>query len=193
MIPKYEDYEAKERQGAEKLPAGGYIAQILKAECVDYDWGTVLVVSFDIAEGPQKGFFARRWKADEGGEYERRWKGTFRVNVPTSKSRYPKSDKDAFQDFTFAVNASNPGYTFDFDEEKLKGKKVGVLFRNREWEKDGNTGWTTECCRCVAVRKIQEGDYTVPADKPLKKKQEGAATVTPQAADEIISDSELPF
>ena len=49
----------------EKLPVGGYIAKILDAEEVTYDWGSVLLISFDIAEGNYKDFFKNDYDAQQ--------------------------------------------------------------------------------------------------------------------------------
>lgn len=196
-MKKYAGYEAKKTEPAgESLPAGGYVAKIMGAEVKEYDWGDVLVISFDIAEGENKGFFAKRWKADENSDYERKWKGVYRLNVPSEKSKYPDSDKRKFNNAMWAVEASNSGYTWNWDEATLKNKLVGVLFRNREWEMDGKTGWTTECCFVTSVGDIRGGTYTTPKDKPLKNKPETAQKSPAEAAkelSEIISDDELPF
>ncbi|MFR8011236.1 MAG: hypothetical protein ACLU8W_05690 [Clostridia bacterium] len=50
--------KAERRAQREILPAGGYVAKILDAKEVEYSWGTVLLVSFDIAEGEHKDFSA---------------------------------------------------------------------------------------------------------------------------------------
>lgn len=199
MIELYEGYQARQATSAEALPAGGYEAKILGAEISQYDWGDVLVISFDISAGDHAGFFAKRWKNDENSSYERKWKGTFRVNIPTKKSKYPDSDKRMFEDTMFAIEASNAGFMFGGDEKTLKGKSVGVLFRNREWEKDGNTGWTTEACKFIPIEDIRSGSFTMPRDKALKKSSGTSAAPAQTAAQEAaaivetIDDSELPF
>ena len=58
------DVDIKRSVSNEPLPAGGYIAKILNAEVKEYTWGEVLVVSFDIAEGEYKDFFANQYKAN---------------------------------------------------------------------------------------------------------------------------------
>lgn len=196
-MKKFAGYEAKKSEAAgAALPAGGYVAKILGAEVKEYEWGDVLIISFDIAEGEHKGFFANRWKADENSDFERKWKGTFRLNIPTKKSRYPDSDKRNFNNAMWAVETSNNGYTWNWDESSLKGKMIGVLFRNREWEMNGNTGWTTECCSVTSVGDIRGGTFYTPKDKPLKNKPETAQKSPAETAMEtadIISDDELPF
>lgn len=195
-MKKYEGYEARKAEpAAQALPAGGYVAKILDAEVKEYEWGDVLVISFDIAEGDYKGYFANRWKADENSDYERKWKGVFRLNIPSAKSKYPDSDKRGFNNAMWAIESSNPKYTWNWDESTLKNKMIGVLFRNREWEMEGKTGWTTECCFVTSVGDIRGGTFTTPKDKPLKKAdvpKETPAEVAKNLAD-IISDDELPF
>lgn len=199
-MKRYEGYEAKKAEpAAAALPAGGYVAKIMKAEVTEYDWGDVLVISFDIAEGDYKGYFANRWKADENSEYDRKWKGVYRLNIPSDKSRYPDSDKRNFNNAMWSIENSNPKYKWNWEEETLKGKLIGVLFRNREWEMDGKTGWTTECSYVTSIGDIRGGTFTVPKDKPLKNKSESAATTTASVQEkakelaDIISDDELPF
>lgn len=201
MIELYAGYQARQAASTEALPAGGYEAKIMKAEVIRYDWGDVLAIYFDISAGDHAGFFAKRWKQDEHSRYERKWKGVFRVNIPTAKSKFHDSDKRQFEDAMYAIEGSNSGYTFQGDELTLKGKPVGVLFRNKEWEMDGNTGWTTEACKFIPIADIRSGNFTVPKDKPLKQKASGTATTstapTPAqeaaAIVETISDDELPF
>lgn len=194
----FEGYKAEKAQaGTDALPAGAYIAQIKAAEVCEYSWGDVLLISFDIAEGEFKGHFAKRWKNDAGSSYGQRWKGTFRLNIPSAKSKYPDSDKRAFGNAMWAIEQSNRGYSWDWKEELLKGKRVGVLFRNREWEMNGQTGWTTECCTLLSVQDVRDGNFSMPKDKPLKAKEQAQQTQAPAKAiqdfDDIISDGELPF
>ena len=123
----YEGFEAKKSVSAtEALPAGGYVAKILKAEVAEYSWGDVLIISFDIAEGDYKGHFRKRWDADASSDYGQKWKGNFRLNIPSDKSRYPDYDKRAFNNAIWAIQASNPKYKWNWQEETLKGKMIGV-------------------------------------------------------------------
>ena len=88
------------------------------------------------------------------------------------------------------MQESNPGYVWNWDENTLKGKKYGALFRNKEWEMDGNTGWTTEAGGAVTAEDIRTGNFKPLKDKPLKDKptQQQAAASAP-AEDE----DDLPF
>lgn len=190
MIPKYEGYKAEKMTGSEPLPAGGYVAKIEKAEVAEYSWGTVLVLMIDIAEGEYKDFFRRKYKADTNED--KRWKGTFRLNIPSEKSKYPESDRRIFNNFIYAIEAGNPGYTWDWNEAKLKNLLLGVLYRDREWAMNGRTGWTTECAACTDVESIRAGDYKVPAPKPLKNSSPAAPAVKP-GFEAVDTDDDLPF
>lgn len=164
----FEGFEAKKSAGArELLPAGGYVAKISDCEEIRYDWGLVLKISFDIVEGEYTDFFKKDYK-DQDRE-DKKWRGTFRLNVPKDDGS-EKDDwaKRAFGNSIWSIEASNPGYHWDWDETKFKGKTVGVLFRNKEWEMNGNTGWTTECCALTSVDDIRQGKFKMPKDKPLK-------------------------
>ena len=165
---KFNGFEAKKATARENLPAGGYVAKILNAEEKQYDWGCVTIISFDILDGPYKDFFAKDYK--EQDREDKKWRGTYRLNQPKDDG----SEKDgwtkrSFNNAIWAIESSNPGYHFDWDESKFVGKSVGVLFRNREWEYNGRTGWNTECCSLTSVEDIQSGNFNIPKDKPLNK------------------------
>ena len=184
----FNGFEAKKSGAREKLPAGGYIAKILNAEVVDYDRSSVLLISFDIAEGERKDFFRTDYKNQDSED--KKWRGTYRLYIPLDDG----SEKDGWTKRTFgnaiwAIEDSNLGYHWDWDEATLKGKLVGVLYRNKEWKMNGNTGWTTECCALTSVDDIRQGNFKMPKDKPLKEKSSSSA-FTP--VDEENGD-DLPF
>lgn len=189
-MKKFAGFEAKKSGGArEILPAGGYVAKILNAEEVSYDWGNILLISFDILEGDYKDFF----DADYSGQdiEDKKWRGTYRLREPKDDG----SEKDGWTKRTlgnaiWAIEESNPGYHWNWDETTMKGKIVGVLFRNREWEMNGNTGWTTECCALTSADDIRKGNFRQPKDKPLKATSVSSTGNTWQ---EVTSNSELPF
>lgn len=188
-MKQFSGFEAKKSAGArELLPAGGYVAKILNAEEVSYDWGNVLLISFDILEGQYKDFFATDYHNQD--REDKKWRGTFRLNVPKDDG----SEKDGWTKRTFgnsiwSVEASNPGYHWDWNEATLKGKIVGVLFRNREWEMNGNTGWTTECCALTSVDDIRQGKFRQPKDKPLKSNNMTGSV----NFENVDTSGELPF
>ena len=187
----FKGYEAKKQGGArEILPAGGYVAKILNAEEKRYDWGDVLLISFDISEGEHSGFFNKDYQ--ENTNEDKKWRGTYRLNIPKDDgSEKDGWTKNAFGGAMWAIEESNQGYTWNWDEKSLKGKTVGVLFRNKEWEMNGNTGWTTECCKLASADDIRNGKFRMPKDKPLKKKQSNASDFVPNV--EVDDGEKLPW
>jgi len=187
-------YESKAERPAgekQKLPVGSYVAKIIKAKAEDTPWGAQrLNIAFDIVEGEHKGFFQAEFDANT--DPNKKWKGTFRANVPTGDG----SERDgwtqrSFNNLIWALEASNKGFVFDWDEAKLSGKLVGVSFRNEEWEINGKTGWTTRCWEMVEADLVRAGKARLGKDKPLKKKEEPAQAAFPTT--ETADDNDLPF
>ena len=187
-MKQYTGYEAKRQAGKETLPAGGYVAKILDAKEISYSWGSVLAISFDIEEGDFRGFFAKDYK--ENTNEDKKWRGVYRLAIPVDDG----SEKDGWTKNTFngamwAIEESNPGYHWDWNEGNLKGKLTGVLYRNREWEMNGRTGWSTEAGMLESVDNIRAGKYRPMKDRPLKK----SASAPAKAYGADTADDELPF
>lgn len=175
----------------ENLPAGGYVAKITDARVSENDWGGCLEISFDICEGEYKGFFTRDYKNNTADD--KKWRGTFRINIPNeTKSRYLDSDIKKFNNFIACVEETNNGFHWDWDEAKLKGKGIGVLFRNEEWEFNGRTGWTTKCGAVTTANDIREGKFKPLKDKPKANKSSASVSAF-SAAPAEDDDEELPF
>ena len=191
------EVEIKRNTGAgDPLPAGGYVAKIMNAEVKEYTWGEVLVISFDVAEGEYKDFFANQYRANTSED--KKWKGNFRLTVPSEGNQYFDSQKRTFGNALACIEESNSGYHWDWNEAKLKGKMVGVLFRNFEWEMNGNSGWSTEACTLVSVDDVRSGNFKMPKDKPLKKKESNSVSYVPASYGQpnlqpIDDGDDLPF
>ena len=184
----YTGFTAEPSRTTEALPAGGYVAKIVKAEEAHYDWGNMLLIYFDIVEGDFKGHFQNNYNAQTGEN--KKWKGVMRQSVPKDDG----SEKDgwtkrSFNNAIWAIEDSNKGFKWDWDETKLKGKTVGVLFRNKEWEYEGRTGWTTECAMLASAEDIRNGKFKLPKDKPLANKPSATAF----APVDDIGDDDFPF
>ena len=180
----------KSVSASEPLPAGGYVAKILNAKVEEYSWGEKLVISFDIAEGEYKDFFRKQY--NENTREDKKWKGNFRLTVPQESNQYFDSQKRTFGNAIWAIEESNPSFRWAWDENALKEKMVGVLFRNYEYDIDGKQGWSTECCTFVSVEDVRTGNFKQPKDKPLRKKSENNATANNFTVLDDSSD-DLPF
>lgn len=190
MIPRYNGAQAQRMTSGAALPAGGYVAQIQSAHVENYTWGNMLVIAYDVAEGEHKGHFRKQF--DENTDPNRKWKGTFRLTIPNENSKYFSSEKRTFNNFIFALEQSNPGFHFDWEEQHLKGKFFGALVRNKEFLSDkGEKISTTECGGCTDIQSIRDGSFTPLKDKLLK--EDALLAQTASAIDDVIDDDDLPF
>ena len=192
-MKQFSGFKAEKSTTREQLPVGGYVAKILNAEEVTYSWGSVLEIFFDILEGAHAGFFKKDFDAQQGED--KKWRGKYRLSVPKDDG----SEKDGWTKRTFnnaiyCIEDGNPGYHWNWDETTLKGKTVGVLFRNEEWEYNGNTGWSTRAYALAGVGDIKDGKFKMPKDKPLKNKQSSTPAI-PGGFEEttIPDDVKLPW
>lgn len=185
----------KESVEFEKLPLGAYVCKILQASVVDLrNGGQQLAVLFDISEGEWAKFFTEDFNAQKkNSKYDPKWKGVLKLFLPKDDgSEADEWTKSTLKGFFNAVEASNQGYTFNWDETTLKGKYVGIIFRNEEWQNDsGDTGWSVRPFKGTSVYKVRSGDYKLPKDKPIKIKQISAESTFAEANDS--NDGDLPW
>lgn len=189
-MKQFSGYKAEKSTSKERLPIGGYVVQILNAEVKDYDWGSVLLFHFDIAEGDYAGFFKADY--DSQNREDKKWRGTFRLNIPKDDgSERDEWSKRSFGNAMYCIENGNPDYHWNWDETTLKGKMAGMLFRSEEWEYEGNTGWSTRACAFACVNDIRNGNFKMPKDKPLKNK---TTTAIPNFHETSIPDNvKLPW
>lgn len=165
----FKGYEkAKPYTDQERLPMGGYILKILDAKEVEKQWGTVLEISFDIAEGDYSGYYKENYNLQQ--QEDKKWKGKATVSIPKDDgSKEDDWKARAFKTMTNAFEDSNKGYHWDWNEQGLKGKIVGGIFFNKEYDIDGKTGFYTAFHSFKPVSVIREGKFRLPPDKLLKK------------------------
>lgn len=98
-----------------------------------------------------------------------------------------------FKAFITAVEKSNPGYKWDWDESKLVGKGVIAVFGQEEYlDNEGNVRVTTRVQEFRSVEAYKEGRIKVPELKKLPEQEQPkqeSANLTPLE----LSDDEIPF
>ncbi len=180
-----------------QLPVGAYICQILKAEEKVYssskgEWHK-LEVSFDISEGEHKDFYANDYRYQSGED--KKWKGILRMNIPSDDgSEVDNWAKRSFKTNILAIEESNNGYHWDWNEAQLKGKTVGIVFRSEEWEYNGKRGWRTAPFKMVPAADVKSGNIKIPDPKPLNGKAASQASTAADLSDFVeVASSDLPF
>lgn len=181
-----------------KLPLGAYVCRVKQVAVQNTAYGDVLAVLFDIVEGEYTDFFNKDYQGNQNAD--RKWRGVLRQWLPKDDgSESDEMTKSSFKGMVTSFERSNPGYQWNWDEGSLKGKLVGILFRNEEWEYNNKSGWSVRPFRAISVDSVRNGDFTLPKDKPLKNK-----SVTGDANDsafigqqngftQVDADEDFPF
>lgn len=163
----------------------GYIAQITRVE--DVEDKEYLRIEWDFFEGEFKG--ANQETYDTFGF----WPITMICSYKDKALRF-------FKGFKTAVEMSNRNYVFRNDPQSLVGKCVGVVLGEEEYlAGDGKVKKRLYVAEKRSGRAIRDGDFKVPAFKPLAKNSAAsnysASSSAPTAnfAELEEDDAELPF
>ena len=202
MIRKPNNWnEVREFSDRQKLPLGAYVCRVKKAAVQNNGYGDQLCILFDIAEGDFRGYYDNDYKNNTN--QDKKWKGVLRVWIPKDDgSEKDEWTKSSFKSMTKAFEFSNPGYQWNWDEASLVGKLIGVLFRNEEWDYNGQHGWAVRPFRAISADSVRSEDFTLPKDKPLKNSTDnyGGSDINDLAQFSNVSfteldedDGELPF
>lgn len=145
--------------GGEQLPSGVYQVGIVSASAgVTQTGKEKLVLALEVTEGDYQGIFSRKYKAKKQYNENAQWPCLFhQVTEAESLGRY--------KGLIMAIEASNPGYHWDFDETTLKGKEVGCVFREEEYigQQDGKIHSIAKPYQFVPIEDMDKA--TVPEKK----------------------------
>lgn len=189
--------EAKTSSGGSmRLPAGAYVCKILGAKETEPKDGKsgFITVQFEIEEGEYKGFFKKQYDANE--REDKKYKGRTTIYEPKDdRSEQDGWTKNTFAKWTNAIEDSNPGYKWDWNEAGWKDKLVGIVFGETGTNINGKDIVYVEARYPVAVSKVHDG--TAGAAKFKAKKGYGETVNTGNGIDIMnIPDSideTLPF
>lgn len=198
MKAKYAGYEAKKSGGYVELPpAGAYVGEIFDVKVEpSYDkTHDQIVLRLDITEGEYKGRYMEVYNDQKERFPDCKYKGILRITVPEENDPADLAwMKSRFEGNMWAIEQSNTGYAFDWDEKKLKGKKVGFSVRKRLYTFNGKDGETTEIVQLESIPEIREGKV-----KPVKprdtrtNKTETDDTDSERAGTDVTGTVEVPF
>lgn len=159
-MKRIENWEnIQESTSFKRLTPNGYICKILNVE--DHPEKECLKIYFDIVKGDDKGYFKKQYDGDT--RKERKW-----PNAGTFIRSYKDSAASMFKGFTNAVEKSNKGYQWNFDEKTLVNKVVGLIIADEQYQ--NQKGQVRVCNYVAAVRSvetIEKGEYEIPALKEL--------------------------
>lgn len=167
------------QEGLGQLPTdNAYVCNIVSAKEVKYTTESGysihrIDVAIDVAEGDYKDFYKKKFDADQNED--KKWKGVVKINIP--KEDGSEQDDWTIKSFNanmLAIESSNAGYIWDWDETKLKGKKIGLVLRNKEYEFNGQRGFYSEPFKFISVEDAKANKFRKPKDKLLNKPADNA-------------------
>ena len=187
-MQKINDWDNVQAAGEfERLELGGHVCKIFKAEETTTSKGSrALKLYFDISDGKQAGYFK---KSFDGSTYaDKKWPmgGTY-MQLTEGKSA------SFFKGMITAIEKSNNGYKWAWDESTLKGKLFGGVF-GREQYRNTSTGELKFSTKCMQIRST-EGIQDVPApeDKLIKESSGGYASAPLNSQFAPLDDDDGPL
>lgn len=207
MIKKFSGYDdIQVFEGGASIEPGGYELKIIDAKVEQLTNYEVLKVAFDIINNEKyAGFYSTRFKSAKAQNPNAKWGGVFDVFIPKDDgTEKDGKTKQSFKRFITSVEHSNQGYTWNWDENSLKGKDFGGIFGKEQFEtKDGKLAFAVKCRFPRSIESIRSGNFTIPDDKMLDKPATaptagigaayGATPLTGMEAFETIDDGTVPF
>lgn len=183
--------------GYPMLPKGLYIARIQNVMIEGSEPDQRLVLRLDIIEGEHAGYYTKRYNSERASgntQYEVKYKGDFRIQLPdqnNTKRQHYDWDLRTFNNSIWAIENSNDGYHWDWNEMGLKGKTVGINVRQGSFD---GTPYTT-IGRLESVQVIREGKARIMKD--MKPRTTGDQAPAAEAAVApgftVVEDEEVPF
>lgn len=158
-----------------KLPAGGYVCSIVRAECTKSKNGKeMLKLAIDIAEGKYKDFYLNQYlQEQERNKEQAKWRGSY----------YQLTEGDSmgrFKGMLLNIEKSNPGYKWNWNEKSLEGKLFGGVFREEEYI--NRNGGLSTAVKLISIRPV-EGITEI--EPPAKKVLENNNNLAENFGEEI--------
>lgn len=188
-MKQFKGYGRKEQRVYEVLPKGAYVIKILdaKEEPNRNGSGTHLKVSFDIAEGEYAGFYMAAFQNDT--REDKKWSNDAVIYITCPDDNSEQYVVDNFNAFMTAVEDSNEGYHWNWEEGTLKGKLVGAKFRNEQSEYNGKVYDHVKPKWFIKAQAVRDGKFgKLPNDVLIEKKPAADFVNVPE-----VGPEEIPF
>ena len=196
-IENWDSIKAKGMEDFKNLPIGAYEC-IIKDARINHNEENgkdTLKISIDIASGEYKDYFLKSYENDT--RIDKKWD-----NNAVKYLAFEGDNVSYFKGFITCVENSNPGYTWDWNENKLKDKKICGVFLYEEYQKqDGTHGIKVRLNKFRSLDKMKDinisdnikmldGSY-ISYDDYIKKNETTNSYLANSMVD--IPDSALPF
>lgn len=151
-INNWEKVEAKGMDDFKSLPIGAYECVIKEANLhKNEETGKeTFRVAIDIASGDYKDYYQKRY--DSNTNSNKKWD-----NNATRYLAFQGDNVAYFKGFITCVENSNVGYTWNWDEKTLVGKKICGVFQYEEYKnQEGKKGVKVRLSKFRSLDKIKE-------------------------------------
>lgn len=168
---KFSTAQIKTGSVFEQLPKGAYVIKIVNAKIEPNKSGDGehIKVAFDIAEGEYADFYKKQFDASTSEDKHWPYDGVHNLSAPDDNS--PQWMIDNFGTFVAALEDSNEGYHWDWNEKKWKGLVMGALFRIEQNESNGNVYDHTRPFWFRSAQAVRDGKFgKLPKDKLVDQK-----------------------
>lgn len=186
----FKEYESTpEFTESVKLPAGAYEVTIMRAEDTD----SALCILFDISEGEYKNFYMDKFQTEKKNYPESaKYKGVLRLWYPSGKE-YDEKNQKIMKTALKRIKESNHlnvDFSKEWDGAALKNAKVGMIFRDQEYNYNGYQGMAAQPYSIITLEALREGKFQIPEPKRLR--QSSTASSVSDFVD-MPGDEDLPF
>jgi hypothetical protein len=146
------------------ITPGGHICKIVDAyESTTQSGKAQLIIEFDIAAGEFKDFYKEQHERRLTANAEAKWQGIYRQLTGGEIGQ----TNPYFKGVITAIEESNKGYKWNWDEKTLVGKLFGGVFGQEEYETDKGIKLATKCFWIRSVEAVKKG-IEPPAIKRLQ-------------------------
>ena len=191
---KPRNYESTQEFGTfEPLQLGGHVCKICKVtETTSRNGKPMAVIWLDIAEGEQKGYYAKMWQS--GDRNKEKWPcAVYQLEEDSNGNT-----NMGYKTFLEAVKRSNPGFDenrlwADNGNDYLKNKLIGGVFGREQYENNrGELRFSTKCVYFRDVETIRKG-VEVPPDKLLEGAKPPVCDPLSDYEPIVTDDDDMPF
>ena len=167
------------------ITPGGHICKILgaKVETTQQSNKEVLVIMFDIAEGENKDYYTDDFKRRHASNPDAKYQGVYRQFTEGNSTKF-------FKGMLTAIENSNEGYKWNWDEKTLKGKFFGGVFGEEQYL--NNKGEAKMSTKCRFIRSVDQVLAGVKIPEPKMLKGNEGYNVNSFGA-EVFPEEEIPF
>jgi hypothetical protein len=167
----------------QKPPAGAYIMKIIQAkDAPSNNERPMLSLCLDIAEGAFKDNFKKLFEFLKQRNPDMKWPCIHRRCQDGNQLEYFKGDIKAIEE-------SNEGFKFNFDEKTLSGKLVGCMLGEKATgeDSDGNVKTILEPRWLMSAKSAREFTGKPPAIKTDKRERQAGED------QQVYDNSQRPF